>query len=401
MTVRTVPFYTALTVSALGTGTFVPLSLLYFARVPKIDLLTVGVLLSVAAAASLPVPVLVGHLVDRFGPKQVVVAAHFAQAAAFAGYLAVSGPVTLLLAAVLANAGQRAFWSSVFSLVADLAEQTGGGKGPEHSFALVGMAQTAGLGAGGLLSGLLLDIGTETVFRLMVLGNAVTFLVAGLLVLLVRVRHERPAERAGGGYRVLLADRPYLGLIAVNTIFALCAMFLGLALPVYVVDGLSAPAWVVGPLVAGNTILLALGQTTVVRAVRALRRTRVMVLSGVLWAVWAVALALALAVPVAVLVPYLAMVTLCFTVAELMHAPVSMSLAAEAAPAGLRGRYLAVFQYSFAFATVVAPGFFSVLFTAGRPLPFAVLAVLALLGAAAMLVLERRLPRTALVSSPG
>jgi MFS family permease len=347
------------------------------------------------------VPVLVGHLVDRYGPKPVVVVSHFLQAAAFAGYLAVTGPVTLLFAAVLANAGQRAFWSSVFSLVADLAEQTGGGKRPERWFALVGMAQTGGLGAGGLLSGLLLSIGTETVFRLMVLGNAVTFLLAGLLVLLVRVTHDRPAERGGGGYRVLLADRPYLGLIGVNTIFAMCAMFLGLALPVYLVDGLSGPAWLVGPLLAGNTILLALGQTTAVRVVRPLLRTRVMVLSGVLWAVWATACAFAPAVGVSALVPYLAVVTLCFTAAELMHAPVSMSLASEAAPADLRGRYLAVFQYSFAFATVIAPGFFSVLFTVGTPLPFAALAVLALLGAAAVLVLERRLPRTALVSSPG
>lgn len=401
MSARTLPFFTALTVDALGTGMFVPLSLLYFACVPKIDLATVGVLLSVAAAVSLPVPVLVGHLVDRCGPKPVVVVSHVLQAAAFAGYLAVTGPVTLLLAAVVANAGQRAFWSSVFSLVADLAEQSGGGKHPERWFALVGMAQTAGLGAGGLLSGLLLAVGTETVFRLMAIGNAVTFLLAGLLVLLVRVTHERPAARTAGGYRVLLADRPYLGLIGVNTVFAMCAMFLGLALPVYLVDGLSGPAWLVGPLLAGNTILLALGQTTAVRVVRPLLRSRVMVLAGVLWAVWAVACAVAPAVGVSALVPYLAVVTLCFTAAELIHAPVSMSLASEAAPADLRGRYLAVFQYSFAFATVLAPGFFSVLFTVGTPLPFAGLAVPALLGAAAMLVLERRLPRTALVSPPG
>ena len=164
---------------------------------------------------------------------------------------------------------------------------------------------------------------------------------------------------------MLLADRPYLWLIATNTVFALCGMFLGLALPVYVAEGLSAPAWIVGPLLAGNTILLALGQTTAVRVVRPLTRTRVMALSGVLWAVWGVACALAVVVPAAVLVPYLAVITLCFTVAELVHAPVSMALASEAVPAGHRGRYLAVFQYSFAVATVVAPGFFSVLFTAG------------------------------------
>jgi MFS family permease len=386
---RNLPFFTALTVDALGTGAFVPLSLLYFARVPEIDLATAGVLLSVAAAASLPVPVLTGHLVDRSGPRPVVVAAHLLQAAGFAAYLAVTGPVTMLVAATATAAGQRVFWSSVFSLVAELAGRDGDGKSPDRWFALVGMAQTAGLGVGGLVSGLLLGIGTESVFRLAVLANAVTFLLAGLLVLLVRVSHDRPAGRADGGYRVLLADRPYLGLIATNTVFALCGMFLGLALPVYVAEGLSAPVWIVGPLLAGNTILLALGQTTAVRVVRPLPRTRVMALSGVLWAVWGVACALALVVPVAVLVPYLAVITLCFTAAVAMHAPVSTALASEAAPEGHRGRYLAVFQYSFAVATVVAPGFFSVLFTAGRPLPFVALSVLALAGAGAMLLLER------------
>jgi MFS family permease len=222
-----------------------------------------------------------------------------------------------------------------------------------------------------------------------------------LLVLLVRVaRHER-AGQSDGGYRVLLADRPYLGLIATNTIFALCSMFLGIALPVYVADALPAPVWIVGPLVAGNTILLALGQTTAVRLVRGLARTRVLAIAAVLWAVWGVAAALALAVPEDVLIPYLVVSTFSFTAAVMLHAPISTTLASAAAPAGHRGRYLAVYQYSFAVATVVAPGVFSVLFTAGRPLPFVVLSVLALLGAAAVLVLERRLPRSALVSPPG
>lgn len=398
---RNLPFFAALTVDALGTGMLVPLSLLYFARVPKIDLATAGVLLSVAAALSLPVPALTGHLVDRYGPRPVVVGAHLLQAAGFACYLAVSGPVTLLLAAVAVTCGQRMFWSSVFSLVAELARHHGGGRAPDRWFALVGMAQTAGLGVGGLVSGSLLNVGTAAVFRLAVLGNAVSCLVAGLLVLLVLVSGEQRAERNDGGYRVLLADRPYLGLIATNTIFALCGMFLSLALPVYVADALPAPVWVVGPLVAGNTILLALGQTTAVRLVRGVARTRVLVVAAVLWAVWGAASALALAVPAGALIPYLAVSTLCFTAAVMLHAPVSTALASEAAPTGQRGRYLAVYQYSFAVATVVAPGFFSVLFTAGRPLPFVVLSVLALLGAAAVLVLERRLPRSALVSPPG
>ncbi len=396
---RNVPFFAAMSVDALGSGLFMPLSLLYFARVPKIDLVTVGVLLSVAAACTLPMPVLTGQLVDRFGARTVVVAAHFVQAVAYLGYLAVTGPAMLLVAAVVASAGQRAFWSSVFTLLADLAEQRADRHAPERWFALMGMFQTAGLGAGGLLSGLLLAVATEQTFRLFVLVNAITFAVAGLLVLLLRVPRRPSTSAEAGGYRALLRDRPYLGLIATNTVFALCSMFLGLALPVYVVEGLAAPGWIVGPLLGGNTILLALGQTVAVRVVRPLARTRALVIAAGLWVVWATASALAVAVPLAVIVPYLVVCTLCFTVAEMIHAPVSASLASEAAPVDLRGRYLAVFQYSFALAAVVAPGFFSILFTVGRPLPWLALAVLALLGAAAVLLLERRLPSSAVRAS--
>jgi MFS family permease len=397
---RTVPFFTAVAIDALGTGLFAPLSLLYFAKVPKIDLVTVGVLLSVAAALTLPMPVLVGQLVDRVGARPVVIGAQFAQAAGFLGYLAVTGPATLLVAAFVVAAGQRAFWSSVFTLIADLSARGGSPAAPERWYALVGMAQTAGLGAGGLLSGLLLSVATEATFRLLVAVDAASFLVAAVLLLFLRAPRHTPVPAGAGGYRALLADRPYLGLIATNTVFALCSMFISLALPVYVLDGLDAPPWIVGPLLAGNMILLALGQTTAVRIVRPLTRTRALALAGALWAVWATASALAVRVPTAILVPYLVVCTLCFTAAELVHAPVSMALASEAAPAALRGRYLAVFQYSFAIATVVAPGFFSVLFARAPALPWFALAALALLGAAAALLLERRLPRDAVTVSP-
>jgi hypothetical protein len=67
------------------------------------------------------------------------------------------------------------------------------GEGPERSFALVGMAQTAGLGAVGLLSDLLLGVGTETVFQLVEPGNAITFLLA--LGQTTAVRVVRPLTR--------------------------------------------------------------------------------------------------------------------------------------------------------------------------------------------------------------
>lgn len=52
--------------------------------------------------------------------------------------------------------------------------------------------------------------------------------------------------------------------------------------------------------------------------------------------------AAAVLVPSGALVPFLAAVVVCFSVAEMAYGPASNALAADAAPAGSRGMYLAV-----------------------------------------------------------
>lgn len=78
--------------------------------------------------------------------------------------------------------------------------------------------------------------------------------------------------------------------------------------------------------------------------------------------------------------------------ADVMHAPISMALAAAVAPHEVRGRYLAAFQYSFTFATIIGPAFFTSLFSVGRAVPWAGLAILNGASIVAVLLLERRLP---------
>jgi hypothetical protein len=55
-----------------------------------------------------------------------------------------------------------------------------------------------------------------------------------------------------------------------------------------------------------------------------------------------------------------------------------------------------VFQYSFTFASIIGPVFFTSLFGVGRAVPWIVLALVDCVGAAAIVALERRLPQAAL-----
>lgn len=372
-----------------GSGLFLPVSLLYFTEVAGLPLATVGLLLSVAAIGSLPVPLLVGQVGHRFRPIDRVILAQVVQAVAFAGYAWADTAAGVLAVAMLAAIGQRLFWSSFFSVVAGLAEPEEDRSATDRRYALTGMIQMASMGAGTLLGGLVVAYGW---YQPVVWFNAASFLLSGVLLLLApRDRAALPAGPAVGGYREMLRDRPYLLLIAVNTIFALCSVFIGVALPVYLIEALPTPDWLVGPLLAANTVLLASGQALAVRLVRPLSRPRGLALAGLLWVVWALLYAAAIRVPGAALVPYLLVGLIFFAAADLIHAPLSNTLSAAAAPPAQRDRYLAVYQYCFAFASILAPAFFTTLYARGPAVPWLALAAVTAVATVVVHTLNRPL----------
>ena len=107
----------------LGSGLFLPISLLYFTNVAGFPLSTVGLLLSAAAIASLPVPLFVGHVAQSYRPLDLVIVAQIVQGAAFLAYGWLRSPASVLVVATLAAVGQRLLWSSFFSVVAGAREE--------------------------------------------------------------------------------------------------------------------------------------------------------------------------------------------------------------------------------------------------------------------------------------
>lgn len=387
----------ALFIDALGSGLYAPVSLLYFNLVVGLPLPTVGLALSIGALAALPAAILTGVLVDRFGPRRVVFGGEVLQGVGFLLYLLVRDFATLVVAQLLVAVGLRLFWSGFFPLISEIAAR--GER--DRWFGLAGSAQSAGLGLGGLLAGVLLALGDVSVYQLVIAGDGVSFLVAaGLIYFTVREKHRaRSADARVGAYDTMLRDRPFLSLIAANTTFTLCAIMLGVGLPVYAVEALHAPGWIIGMLFALETAAVTFGQTFTVRLLEPHPRTRSLVGAGALWAGWCLLMALALLVSPPLLVPYLVVATVVFTVAELIHGPTSNALAAAASPDALRGPYLAAFQFSWAVANVLAPVIFTVLFVFSPAVPWLLFGALVLVGASGIRLLEPRLPAAAVRSA--
>jgi MFS family permease len=386
-----VPLLAGLAIDSFGGGCAGPLLLLFFTRVADIPLGTAGLTMTIATLFSVAAPAAVGVVIDRVGPRNLVIGAQFAQGLAVVGFFFGRSLWLLFLCTLVATTGQRVFWSSIFSLLSDVSEP----KERDRWFGLGGMMQAGGFGLGALAAGALLSFNGDVPFLIALAVDAITFFVAGLLLTRIHSAHDPRAAQDNGPAPLLRKDRPFLVLIGANSVLALCTMLMGVGLPVYVAEALPAPKWTVGVLLAAISIVLATCQTLVVRHTERRRRTNVMVLAGLLWAAWGVLMAGLLHIPAGLVVPGLVVATLVFASADVLHAATSNALAAAVAPDRGRGKYLSYWQYSFTLASVLVPAFFAQLFDRRAEYPWLAISILALAAAGTIVVLERVLPDAA------
>ena len=386
----------ALAVDNFGSGLFLPLSLLYVTRVVRLPLATAGTVVALGTLAGLAVPPVAGRLVDRAGPRLVVICAQLLQTLGAVTYLAARGAAVVAVAAVLLAVGQQAFYSSLFALISDVA-----GAGPrDRPFAVAGMVRSACFGLGGLAAGGLLTVAGPAGYRIAVLADAASFAACALLLALL-VRIARPGHHgvpAAGDTLRLLSDRPFLALIVVTSLIALPSDLFLSGMSVYDLARLHAPPWLPGAAVALLTALISTGATAAVRATGRLRRTTVMGLGAALYVVWCAASLAAILVPPRWRPPELLAATVVLAAAGLLYQRAN-ALAEAVAPRAARGRYLAAFQYAFTVPGVIAPGVVA-LFSVAVWLPWLLVGAGAALAAATLPWLAGRLPAGALRPGP-
>ena len=386
-------FLVAMLVDTLGSGAFVPFTLLYFRITTDLSLTAIGLGLTIATLAALPTGPWFGALTDRCGPRPVSVLSNVLRAAGTAAYLVVPSLPLLIAASLLVTVGDRAFWASYGALVGEVAAP--GER--QRWFALLTSARSLGLGLGALVGGLVLERGGTTGARGLALLDAVSFAVAA--VLLARVRTRRPAgprEVAAGAWSTVLRDRGYLLLTVANALLTFAFLVVGF-LPVYLVETLRLPGWVAGAVFGVNATVIVTLQTTTTRFTEDRRRTRVLAAAGVAIATAFAGYLGAEAVPHPVVIATVLAACVLFTLGEMLYAPTSDALAAEAAPEHLRGRYVSVYQLSWSVSGTVGPVLVGALLDTGPVQLWSSLAALVLLGAAVVLLAERRLPAGALL----
>lgn len=387
----------ALGVDNFGSGLFLPIVLIYVTRIVGLPIAVAGTVVAAGTFAGLTMPLVAGRLVDRAGALRVVVGAELLQALGAVGYLAARGAAAVAVAAVLLAAGQQLFYSSLCVLISDVADD-----GPkDRPFAVAAMVRSACFSVGGLAAGGLLSVLGRTAYRIAVAADAVSFAGCALLLALT-VCAPRPPRRATRaavpGSHGPLSDGLFLGVIVATGLAVLSIDFFLSGISVYALRVLHTRPWLPGAAVALAAGMTGAGGTLTLRLTRGLGRTTVMIIGAALYVVWCGISVATLAIPPAWRPAVLLAATVVMAMAGLLLLRAG-ALAEAVAPAAVRARYLAAFQYAFTVSGVLAPAVVG-LFSVAAWLPWLLDGTSAGLAVLLLRWLAGRLPRSALQPAP-
>jgi predicted MFS family arabinose efflux permease len=379
-------------VNSLGNGIVFPFIVIYLHNVRGISFAEAGLALSVGGVAALGAGLLAGPTVDRIGGRNTLLLGLLLQAVAFALFPLIRQPWHAFALLALEGAGTACFWPGQSTLLSRLTPAT-----ERHSaYALQRVSMNLGLGLGGVIGGLIATTADPSSFTKLFVLDAATFLVFVAVLSTVTeppAEDEEAPEEATGGYKAVVRDRNFVGLLGLNVLFVAVGYEVFALLPPFAKNYAGVGERWIGLIWLANTLLIVFIQLPVSKALEGRRRMAALALMNVLWAIAALIVLAAgglLTGTSAALVFVVA--TLFFGLGETLQGPTQAPLVADLAPDRLRGRYFALGSMSWSAGSILGPA-------VGGPLlgwhPLAVWPIAAgvcVVSAFGCLALERRLP---------
>ncbi|MFI6156332.1 MFS transporter [Kitasatospora sp. NPDC051170] len=386
-------YATALAVDAVGGGLLRPFLLLYGVGVLHLGAGAVGLALSAGMVAGLLVVPLTGRWIDR-GARTLPAAVTLVLRGAGALTLLAAGSLPLFaVAAVLFGVGSQSWPTTHAAVVSTLTE----GRLRDAALAAGRSLRNAGLGAGALLATAAVAGGTGTL-RLLAGVTGGACLTAAALVASLRVHLPAPqrpaAARPGPGPEAEAEqDEPLrrLTLLSLaNLPYAFCFDVLEVALPALLVLQLHvSPAWSSGIFVGNTVLVIALQLALVLRLAKHPRRSVLSAAGAVLAAsylgFWAAGALGGTTGAVGI-----ALVSVLYTLGEILYTGSGIALVTATAPPHLLGRALARWEFSSGVGRAAAPAALTALLSAD---PAYLWPALALTTAVAALAVRRLAPR--------
>ncbi|WP_223163780.1 MFS transporter [Nocardioides humilatus] len=347
-------------IQTLGRGLTLPFTVIYLHEVRGFDLGLSGTLMSLIAVAGLIVTGPGGSLTDRLGARVILLAGCVTAFAGNALLAFAETPAAAAVGLILIGINFGVSWPAFNALIAavvegDIRQQYFG-----VNFALVNV----GIGVGGVVGGLYVDVSDAGTFTTIFLVDALTALIPAALLLgplrHVHGRAEAPVDAdlaSEASYRAILRQPAVLWLTGLTFV----AVFVGYGqfeagLPGYGRQVAELSTQIIGISFAVNTVWIVLMQFTVLTRLTGRRRTRaIMVMAGVWVLAWlalgGAGLVPGSAIAAAGMLTFMAV----FAFGETLMQPTIPAIANDLASDHIRGRYNALSSAAFQGGAILGP----------------------------------------------
>lgn len=343
--------------NSLGGGLTLPVLVIYLNQVRGLSLAAASLVLSWMAITGLVYSPIIGHLVDKFGPRRIMLVAILIEATATLLWIFVTDMRSALLVGALASLGHAAIWPPQTTMMARMVSEDFRPK----FFGLQFMMLNLGLGLGGIFSSIIVNVDDPSSFTRLYVIDSITFLIYFGFILSLRGvggRIEKTQEEIAndGGYRQIISDHKFMRLTLAKLFmitFGYASLEAGLPALLTLFGDLSVKA--LGPIWAVNTGVIVLGQIFVINRLEGRSRIRLLSFVSFIWAASWLLIGFSVSLePTATFI--LAAVGIgIFALGEMIWSSVGPTLTNELAPEHLRGRYNSVDGLVWVFAGAAGP----------------------------------------------
>lgn len=337
-------------VDRLGGALLYPFFALYITARFKVGMTEVGILFAMFSISSFIGTFLGGALTDRLGRKGVLIFSLIATSLSSLAMGMVNSLQVFYLFALVVGIFTDAGGPAHQAMVADLLPEEKRAQG----YGLLRVAFNVSAAIGPAIGGFL----ATRSYLLLFIADAITSFFTALIVKRFmpetrpRTRAGEPVESIGSsfsGYWIALRDRIFMLFLGACVLMGFVYMNMGTTLGVYLRDVHLIPEAGYGLILSLNAVLVVFFQFAITRRIESYPPMLIMALGAGLYA-----LGFALYGFVSSYSLFL-MAMVIITVGEMLVAPVSQAITAKIAPEDMRGRYMAVFGFSFAIPFAVGP----------------------------------------------
>jgi MFS family permease len=341
-----------LLISTIGTSMIWPFLMIYVSERLSLPLTLVASLMTLNAGMGLLSSFFAGPIIDRAGRKWVMAISLFVTGLVYLGLSRADSLPAFAILMAISGAFNPLYRVGADAMMADLISAE---RRPD-AYSLLRTSNNLGVALGPALGGFVATISYTIAFYfaasgLVIYGLLVTFLAVETLPArsLDEARIGETVKERFGGYGRVLGDRQFISFVGTYTLTQICAAMIWVLLAVYAKENYAVSESLYGFIPMTNALMVVFFQYSVTQVTK--RRQPLSILSlGAL--IYSVALG-SVTLGRAFWGFWLSMVIL--TVGELIQSPTATTLAANLAPAEMRGRYMSLYGLTWGVASGVGP----------------------------------------------